>query len=208
MEIPTHTVVRDDVDFGEGCTLGHFSIIGAKSPYLPRRVSSKVSVGDDCFIGSHATIYEGVTLGDDCYISDYGRIDRAATVGSNTKLVYGGRISGESTVGENCIIGESVCEHGIVGDGTQMLGRMGHIHHRPDREWDILEEEAPVVEESSFAGIGSKIIGDITVGSQAYVAANAIITRDVPSKSIGFGVNNIVHHEEWDGELANSAFFE
>jgi serine O-acetyltransferase len=37
-------------------------------------------------------------------------------------------------------------------------------------------------------GTGAKVLGDITVGDNVVIGANAVVLEDVPSKSIAVGV--------------------
>src|SRR3546814_18245728 len=47
---------------------------------------------------------------------------------------------------------------------------------------------APVIGDRSFLGSGAKVIGGITVGAEAAIGANAVVTRDVPERGVVGGI--------------------
>lgn len=49
-------------------------------------------------------------------------------------------------------------------------------------------EGAPVIEDDVFIGAGAKVLGDITVGKGATVAANSLVTSNVPAGATAVGV--------------------
>ena len=51
---------------------------------------------------------------------------------------------------------------------------------------------APVIEDDVILMAGARIIGAVTVGQGSVVAANAVVTRDVPPRSMVAGVPAVV----------------
>lgn len=51
---------------------------------------------------------------------------------------------------------------------------------------------APKVGNGALLGAGAKIIGDVDLGDDCKVGANAVVTRDVPVGKTVIGANNIV----------------
>lgn len=46
----------------------------------------------------------------------------------------------------------------------------------------------PVIGDDVYLGVGSKVLGDISVGDNVSVGANAVVVKDVPPDSIAVGV--------------------
>jgi len=61
---------------------------------------------------------------------------------------------------------------------------------------------APKILDHTIVGFGVKIIGGVTIGYRSYLAAGAVVTRDVPDESIVTGVNGITRPNEWTGKLS------
>jgi serine O-acetyltransferase len=52
----------------------------------------------------------------------------------------------------------------------------------------------PTIEDRVTIGAGAKILGDITIGSDSRIGANAVVVRNVPSNSVVVGIpGQIVH---------------
>ncbi len=91
-----------------------------------------------------------------------------ATVGRNFVIDHFGGIivSGYARFGDNCRIRTGV----VVG-----LSRVD-------------DPCAPVIGNNVDIGAGAKLLGNITIGDNVCIGANAVVTRDVPSDSIAVGV--------------------
>lgn len=74
---------------------------------------------------------------------------------------------------------------GLVVGGYAKLGKNAILLHgvtigspNPDRI-----ERMPVIGDDVFIGAGAKLIGGITIGDQVFIGVDAIVTRDIPSRS-------------------------
>lgn len=210
MSILPDTVKKyGDVSIGRDSIVGEYSIIGY--PYVESEDSfkniAKTFVGNECVIGSYVIIYEGTKIDDATYIEDYCRIGQEVKIGSNCKILYGSHIYGETHIGDNCIIAGFCCERAKLGDNVRFFGELIHPHREPQLRWDDVIEDSPEVSDNVFIGFGAKIIGGITIGTNSYIAAGAIVTKNVPDAHIVTGINKMVHHSKWRGKLKTSHFF-
>ena len=57
---------------------------------------------------------------------------------------------------------------------------MGNTHHS--------EEEKPTIGNNVGFGPGAKVLGKVTIGDNCFVAANAVVVKDMPANSIIGGV--------------------
>jgi serine O-acetyltransferase len=55
--------------------------------------------------------------------------------------------------------------------------------------------EAPVIEDYVYIGAGAKVLGNVHIGQQAVIGANAVITRDVPAGATVVGANRMIKTE-------------
>jgi len=51
---------------------------------------------------------------------------------------------------------------------------------------------APIIGDDVYIGAGARVLGDVRVADRAVIAANAVVTRDVPPGSTVVGVNRLV----------------
>jgi serine O-acetyltransferase len=55
----------------------------------------------------------------------------------------------------------------------------------------LASDEYPTLNDHVTVYAGAVIMGSITIGHHAIIGANAVISKDVPPKSIAFGYNQI-----------------
>lgn len=208
-KIPRSVKKYGKVTFGRECIVGEYTIIGY--PWVESVKSfdriKKSSIGKKCIIGSHVTIYEGVKIGDNVFIEDNCRIGAEVNIGDNCKILYGANINYKTVIGSNCIIAGFCCERVTIGSNVRLFGELIHAHRKPHLGWDDEEEPSPNIADSVCIGFGSKIIGGVKIGSNSYIVAGAIVSRDVPKQHVVAGKDKIIHYSKWKGSLKDSDFF-
>lgn len=81
----------------------------------------------------------------------------------------------------------------VVINGSAVIGRFCTIHPCILIGCNRHKEGAPVIGDFVFIGHGAKIIGNPQIGNFSFIAPGAIITKDIPPKSVvGSGINNII----------------
>ncbi|MDY0743855.1 DapH/DapD/GlmU-related protein [Paucibacter sp. R3-3] len=92
-------------------------------------------------------------------------------------------VSGAASIGQDCVIFQQV----TIGSNT--LG-------------DAKRFGAPRIGTRCYIGAGAKIIGKVTIGDDVRIGANAVVTRDVPSKCVVVnGVQNVLERAEVDNRF-------
>lgn len=89
-------------------------------------------------------------------------------IGKKTNLGYGGIgvvIHSRAVIGENVMIGPNV----TIG------GRSG-------------KKDVPIIGNSVYIATGAKILGNINVGNNSIIGANAVVIHDVPENAVVAGV--------------------
>lgn len=98
-------------------------------------------------------------------------------------------ISNSAQLGRNCVI-----FHQVTIGSNMMKGSKGY--------------GAPTLEDNVYIGCGAKIIGNVHVGHNARIGANAVVVKDVPANSVTVlqNVKTIVKDEELDNKwIQNNA---
>lgn len=93
-------------------------------------------------------------------------LKRETKIGKNLHLIHTGniRIHPNTVIGDRC---------GIMHDVTIGINMQGG---------------APQIGNDVFIGVGAKVLGDIVIGDKAVIAANSLVTVDVPSGAVAIGV--------------------
>lgn len=89
-----------------------------------------------------------------------------ATIGKNFYIIHFGNIiiNPKVVIGDNCVL-QGECAIGVGFDGGK----------------------APVLEDGVKIGIGSKIIGELTIGRNSQIGANSFVTSSIPENVIVVG---------------------
>lgn len=101
-------------------------------------------------------------------------IHPGASLGERLVIDHGmGVVIGETAVvGNDCVI-----FHGVTLGGTK---------------FDMTKRH-PTIGNNVLIGTGAKILGPITIGDNARVGANAVVTKSVGNDQIVVGNNQIIH---------------
>lgn len=178
VEIGTGTVIWPRVYIFGKSTIGPWSkigpevlirssVVGTDTVVDPLSFVTESEIGDKCIIGPSAHIHES-------------RIKNGADIGK-AEIVRS--IIGEKTMAKHmCYIGDAEVGNGCnVGADTHIsseeLEAGGHV---VICNFDGSQKHKTVIEDDVFIGSGTKIIAPRRIGCLAYIAANSVITRDVP----------------------------
>lgn len=172
---------------------------------------SKVTVlPSECFIGPFCVVGADVRIGERVVLDSYVSVDPGTVIGDDTVVIYRAVIGGDVKIGSRCIIGGFIPENTVIGDRSRVLGTLTHLHGDASMDWDHHEvpEDAPIIDEDVFVGLGAIVVGAVHIERKAYVCAGATVTSDVPEKHIVSRSGKIIHYSEWKGRLRSSPFFE
>ena len=103
-------------------------------------------------------------------------IHPAAKIGKNFFIDHGMGV----VIGETSEIGDNVTIYHMVTHG----GISPSIHSDNQRQ----VKRHPTLKDNVVIGSGAQVLGPITVGENAKVGANAVVTKDVPANAVMVGI--------------------
>ncbi|MEQ8787433.1 MAG: hypothetical protein RIC55_14110 [Pirellulaceae bacterium] len=166
--------IHESTVFAGEATVGHCSRVGHDADSDdPTRLGNRVRIGAFCLV------YGGAKLGDDVEVDNYCLIGSGAKIACNTRILYKAHVYDDVTIGRNCIIGGDLVDRAVIGDNVTFQGQTAHAHPDATGDWDETEEPSPRILSGSVVGVGAIIVGDITIGPRAYVAAGEIVRCNV-----------------------------
>lgn len=91
-------------------------------------------------------------------------------------------------IGKRFVIDHGV---GVVIGETAVIGDDVLIYHGVTLGGKTLDpvKRHPTVGDRVIIGAGAKLIGNITIGNDCRVGANAVVTKDMPAGTVAVGVN-------------------
>ncbi len=201
-------VVHARTVIGDGCTIQDHAVLG-KLPRLSWRSTARgevggleldrdvtVCTGAVVFAGSH--VGEGVILGDQCFVRERCRIgprtvigrgsavDNDVQIGARVKVQTGAYLTAYTVVEDDVFVAPSVT---TANDNTMSRHAPGDGLH------------GPVLRRACRIGAGAVLLPGVEIGEEAFVAAGAVVTRDVAPRTLVAGVPARVLREVREEEL-------
>jgi len=176
--IDVNVILDGDIVLGNNVSIGPNTIlkdveIGDDSNIeaFSHVVSSKI--GNNCSIGPYARLREGSHIDDNAKIGNFVETKKS-------KLGKGAKANHFSYIGDAEIGSDS-----NIGAGTITCN------------YDGKQKNQTKVGDNSFIGTNSSLVAPVTIGSNAYVAAGSVITKDVPDNALGIGRSKQDNKENW-----------
>jgi UDP-2-acetamido-3-amino-2,3-dideoxy-glucuronate N-acetyltransferase len=146
----------------------------------------------------------------DPYIHPSSIVDEGSSIGSGTKIWHFCHISADTKIGSNCSFGQNcyVAPGVIIGNGVKVQNNVS-LYTGVIVEDDVFlgpscvltnvinpraavsrksEYQKTLIRKGATIGANATIICGVTIGEYAFVAAGAVVTKDVPAYALMKGV--------------------
>jgi acetyltransferase-like isoleucine patch superfamily enzyme len=190
-----NVVVHDGVVIGEGATIEDGAVLG-KPPRLAAHSAAAGAV-PALEIGAYATIccgavvFAGASIGERAIVGDQAFVRERASIGAGTVVGRGSAVDNDVAIGERVRIQTSVylTAFSVVEDDV-FVGPCAMTTND-----DTMGRCAPTarlrgatLRRACRIGGGAVLVPGVEVGEEAFVAAGAVVTRDVPARAVVIGV--------------------
>lgn len=136
-------------------------------------IYADVVIGDDFQTGHHVLIREKTVIGDHVVVGTNTVIDGQVSIGDFVKIESNCYIPTHVTIGSRVFLGPNVT---MTNDRYPLKMR---DHYQP---------EGPIIEDGVTLGAGVVVCPGVRIGQGAFVAAGAVVTKDVPAWYMVMGV--------------------
>lgn len=172
---------------GSDCQIQPGCIVGLKY----RDGCQPVRLGNGARIRSGTIIYADVQAGDDLQTGHNVTIREKTVIGHHVVIGTNTVIEGQVTIGDFVKI-ESNCfipTHVIIGTRVFLGPNVTLTNDRyPLKLRDSYKPEGPIIEDGVTLGAGVVVCPGVCIGHDSFVAAGAVVTKDVPPFSMVMGV--------------------
>jgi UDP-2-acetamido-3-amino-2,3-dideoxy-glucuronate N-acetyltransferase len=196
------TVLGAGARLGDGCVVGKAPALGARST-ASREQPAPAVLGAGVAVGAAAVVLAGARVGDGCVVADQAHVRERTEIGPETVVGRGVSVENDVRIGARVklqtgayITAWSVLEDdvfvapGVVLTNDPTAGR---------RRGEALK--GAVLRRACRVGGGAVLLPGVEVGEEAFVGAGAVVTRDVPARSVAMGVPARVVREVEEAEL-------
>ena len=136
-------------------------------------VFAGVEVGARVIVGDQSCVRERVTLGDDVVVGRGALVENDTTVGARTKIQAHAYVTAYSTLEDDVFVAPCV-----VTTNDNFMGRTERRHAL---------RTGPTIRRGARVGGGAILCPGVEIGEEAFVAAGAVVTKDVPARVVVVG---------------------
>jgi UDP-2-acetamido-3-amino-2,3-dideoxy-glucuronate N-acetyltransferase len=195
-EIHPSAIVYPGTVLGEGVKVLEHAVVGKQPTLSPRSTAKReplapaelgdgtivstgaivfagTSIGERVIVGDQACVRERVTVGDDVVIGRGSLVENDTTIGASTKIQADAYITAYSTLEDNVFIAPCV-----VSTNDNFMGRT-------ERRHELIA--GPTIRRGARVGGGAVLCPGIEIGEEAFVGAGAVVTKDVPPRTVVVG---------------------
>jgi acetyltransferase-like isoleucine patch superfamily enzyme len=196
VELGGNVVIHSGTSIGSRVLIQDCVVIG-KSPSLgaqssaPLDVPPRTTIENDSAVLAGAVIFAGARLGagaiacDQCQIRERAVIGAATVVGRGSAVDNDVRIGARVRVQTNCYLTAYMEIEDDVFVGPGVTTTNDHAMGRMDEGQPL---EPPRLQRACRIGGGAVLCPGVEIGEEAFVAAGALVTRDVPSRAVVMGL--------------------
>ncbi len=209
-EIHPSATVYEGTVLGEGVKVLEGAVVGKQPTLSPRSTAKReplapAVIGDGTIVSTGAIVFAGaqigarvilgdqscvrerVEIGDDVVLGRGSYVENDTTIGAMTKIQAEAYITAYSTLEEHVFIAPCV-----VTTNDNWMGRT---------EKRFGNVKGPTVRRGARIGGGAILCPGIEIGEEAFVGAGAVVTKDVPPRTVVVGNPARVLREVPDEEL-------
>ena len=197
------TVIEDGATIEDGVVLGKVAVraFGSRAPAPP---AEPLVVGAGAIVCTGAVLFAGARIGRGTIVGDQAHVRELAVIGEGSVVGRGSAVGAEARIGSRVRIQTSawltswtVVEDDVfIGPGVMTMNDNTMARLLP-----ATELRGPTLRRACRIGGGVLLLPGIEVGEEAFVAAGAVVTKDVPARARIAGVPARAHGTVADEDL-------
>jgi acetyltransferase-like isoleucine patch superfamily enzyme len=190
-----YVVVHANALIGDGCVVDDHAVL-AKRPRLASSSSARgdvgsLTLGERVTVCQAAIVFAGATIGARAILGDQSFIRERASVGADSVIGRGSVVDNDVQVGARVRVQTGVYltaftlveDDVFVGPGAFTTNDNTMARHAAETPL-----EGAILRRACRVGAGAILTPGVEIGEEAYVAAGALVTRDVPAGRAVMGV--------------------
>jgi acetyltransferase-like isoleucine patch superfamily enzyme len=191
-----HVIIHPGTVLGSGVTLQDGAVVGKPPAFgarsnAPRAAPSAAELEEGATLCAGAIVVAGARVGRGALVGDQAHVRERAVIGEESSVGRGSQVDFDVTVGARVRI-QSGCyltarsrveDDVFVAPGVVTTNDRHATRHGPEYEL-----EGATLRRGCRVGGGAVLLPGVEVGEEALVAAGAVVTVDVPPRTVVMGV--------------------
>lgn len=190
-----HVVVHAGTTIGDGCTIEDHAVLG-KPPRLSKRSAAhgevgRLRLGEGVTVCAGTIVLAGASIGDGALLGDQSFVRERSTVGAGSIVGRGSVVDNDVTLGVRVrvqtnvyLTAFTVVEDDVFVGPCAVTTNDDTIGRRAAGE----PLRGATLRRACRIGGGAVLTPGVEIGEEAFVAAAALVTHDVPARTVVMGV--------------------
>jgi acetyltransferase-like isoleucine patch superfamily enzyme len=201
-------IVHAHTSIGAGCTIEDRALLG-KRPRLAKSSGAHGEVGGlslapGATVCCGAVVFAGASLGQDAIVGDQSFVRERSSIGAGSVIGRGSVVDNDVTVGARVRVQTNVYltaftvveDDVFVGPGVVTTNDDTMARHAPG-----VPLRGAILRRACRIGGGAVLTPGVQIGEEAFVAAGALVTSDVPARAVVMGAPARVVRDVPDEDL-------
>jgi UDP-2-acetamido-3-amino-2,3-dideoxy-glucuronate N-acetyltransferase len=190
-----YVVVHAGTVIGDGCAIEDHAVLG-KRPRLARHSGARgevraLELGARVSVGAGAVVFAGASVGPDAILGDQTFVRERAWIGEGSVIGRGSVVDNDVVIGARVRVQTNVYLTAFTLVEDDVFVGPGAITTNDDtmaRHGEETPVRGATLRRACRVGGGAVLTPGVEIGEEAFVAAGAVVTRDVPARAVVMGV--------------------
>ena len=195
-EIHPTAIVYPGTVLGEGVQVLEYAVVGKQPSLSPRSTASReplppAELGDGTIVSTGAVVFAGTRVGARVIVGDQACVRERCVVGDDVVVGRGSLVENDTTIGaltkiqaHAYITAYSVLEEEVF-IAPCVATTNDNFMGRTERRHELIK--GPTIRRGARVGGAAVLCPGVEIGEEAFVGAGAVVTKDVPPKTIVYG---------------------
>jgi UDP-2-acetamido-3-amino-2,3-dideoxy-glucuronate N-acetyltransferase len=190
-----HVVIHDGTSVGAGVRIQDGAVLGKPVALGPSSTASReppppLAIGAGATVCAGAVVLAGARLGAGCVVGDRAHVRERTLVGEGSVVGAGVSVDNDVTIGARVRIqtGAYVTAYSVIEDDVFVAPCVTTTNDNTMGRHGVGSElRGALLRRACRVGAAAVLLPGIEVGEEAFVAAGAVVTRDVAPRSLVVG---------------------
>jgi acetyltransferase-like isoleucine patch superfamily enzyme len=190
-----YVVVHAGTVIGDECTIEDHAVLG-KRPRLARHSGARgevsaLELGARVSVGTGAVVFAGAGIGAEAILGDQSFVRERSRIGERSVIGRGSVVDNDVVIGERVRVQTNVYLTAFTVVEDDVFVGPGALTTNDDtmaRHGEETPLRGATLRHACRVGGGAVLTPGVEVGEEAFVAAGAVVTRDVPARAVVMGV--------------------